>query len=157
MLFCTGMTLFIIIKAIFLLQVFNCVTGDVTCLASNCICKPLSAICTGNNLTHIPRFPQTIRNVTIKNANLSRISENGFLNLTFNHIVTLILINNNINHIHPRVFRNVTHIVKLQISNEQALDVATVMDVSDNMNKHPLKGLYFTYNGWESIPNDMFK
>jgi Leucine-rich repeat (LRR) protein len=71
--------------------------------------------------------------------------------------VTLILINNNINHIHPRVFRNVTHIVKLQISNEQALDVATVMDVSDNMNKHPLKGLYFTYNGWESIPNDMFK
>ena len=157
MLFCTGMTLFIIIKAIFLLQVFNCVTGDVTCLASNCICKPLSAICTGNNLTHIPRFPQTIRNVTIKNANLSRISENGFLNLTFNHIVTLILINNNINHIHPRVFRNVTHIVKLQISNEQALDVATVMDVLDNMNKHPLKGLYFPYNGWESIPNDMFK
>ena len=71
--------------------------------------------------------------------------------------MTLILINNNINHIHPRVFRNVTHIVKLQISNEQALDVATVMDVLDNMNKHPLKGLYFPYNGWESIPNDMFK
>jgi hypothetical protein len=45
--------------------------------------------------------------------------------------------------IHPSVFRNVTHIVKLQISNEQALDVATVMDVLDNMNKHPLKGLYF--------------
>jgi hypothetical protein len=82
-LFCTGMTLFIIIKAIFLLQVFNCATGDVTCLASNCICKTLSAVCTGNNLTYIPRFPQNIRNVTIKNANLSRISENGFLNLTF--------------------------------------------------------------------------
>ena len=73
------MTLFIIIKAIFLLQVFNCVTGDVTCLASNCICKTLSAVCTGNNLTYIPRFPQTIWNVTIKNANLSRISENSYV------------------------------------------------------------------------------
>ena len=150
------MTLFIIIKAIFLLQVFNCVTGDVTCLASNCICKTLSAVCTGNNLTYIPRFPQTIRNVTIKNANLSHISDNGFLNLTFNYIETLILINNNINHIHPRVFRNVAHINNLQISNEQELNIYNVMEVLENMNKHPLKHLYLPYNGWESIPNDMF-
>jgi hypothetical protein len=30
------------------------------------------------------------------------------------------------------------------------------MEVLDNMNKHPLKSLYLPYNGWESIPNDMF-
>jgi hypothetical protein len=30
------------------------------------------------------------------------------------------------------------------------------MEVLDNMNKHPLKSLYFPYNGWESIPNNMF-
>ena len=150
------MTLFIIIKAISLLQVFNCVTGDVTCLTSNCICKILSAVCTGNNLTYIPIFPQTIRFITIKNANLSHISDNGFLNLTFNYIETLILINNNINHIHPRVFRNVAHINNLQISNEQELNIYNVMEVLENMNKHPLKHLYLPYNGWESIPNDMF-
>jgi Leucine-rich repeat (LRR) protein len=30
------------------------------------------------------------------------------------------------------------------------------MEVLDNMNKHSLKSLYLPYNGWESIPNDMF-
>ena len=150
------MTLFIIIKAIFLLQVFYYVNGDVSCLTSNCICKTQTAVCTGNNLTYIPRFPKTIRVVTITNANLSHIPENGLFNLTFNYIVKLILINNNINHIHPSVFRNVTHIIKLQISNEQALNIYNVMEVLDNMNKHSLKSLYLPYNGWESIPNDMF-
>ena len=150
------MTLFIIIKAIFLLQVFYYVNGDVSCLTSNCICKTQTAVCTGNNLTYIPRFPKTIRVVTIKNANLSHIPENGLFNLTFNYIVILILINNNINHIHPSVFRNVTHIIKLQISNEQALSIYNVMEVLDNMNKHPLRRLYLPYNGWESIPNAIF-
>jgi hypothetical protein len=137
------MTLFIIIKAIVLLQVFYYVNGDVSCLASNCIWKTQTAVCTRNNLTYIPRLPRNIRVVTIKNANLNHIPENGFLNLTFNYIATLILINNNINHIHLSVFRNVTHIIKLQISNEQALSIYNVMEVLDNMTKHPIKSLYF--------------
>jgi hypothetical protein len=38
----------------------------------------------------------------------------------------------------------------------EALSIYNVMEVLDNMNKHPLKSLNLPYNGWESIPNDMF-
>jgi hypothetical protein len=51
------------------------------------------------------------------------------------------------------------YVVKRQIQKsiiEQELNIYNVMEVLENMNKHPLKHLYLPYNGWESIPNDMF-
>jgi hypothetical protein len=46
--------------------------------------------------------------------------------------------------------------MQFDVKQETALRIYNVMEVLDNMNKHPLKSLYLPYNGWESIPNDMF-
>ena len=62
---------------------------QIECPSPFCTCNGISATCSDNQLSYIPRFPGKIRRVYMLNANLGNISDEGLSNLTFNYIYQL--------------------------------------------------------------------
>jgi hypothetical protein len=62
---------------------------QIECPSPSCTCNGISATCSDNQLSYIPRFPGKIRQVFMLNTNLGNISDEGLSNLTFNYIYQL--------------------------------------------------------------------
>lgn len=66
------------------------------CPAELCKCTYDEAICSGKNLTYIPRFPRGVQSATFLNGDIGTLSKESIKNLTFNVIFELKFINNSI-------------------------------------------------------------
>jgi hypothetical protein len=75
----------VVMMACIVITVMKCVLS-VPCPVPNCICKGVEAVCSGINMTYIPRLPIQISRVSITNGHLRRISASTMTNLTFNNI-----------------------------------------------------------------------
>jgi hypothetical protein len=66
---------------------------QIECPSPSCTCNGISATCSDNQLSYIPRFPGKIRKVYMLNTNLGNISDEGLSNLTFNYICYCLRLN----------------------------------------------------------------
>ncbi|XP_071130662.1 toll-like receptor 13 [Mytilus edulis] len=133
--------------------------SGVVCPTPLCQCRHLQAICSGENLTYIPRLPDKIRSVTFINGNIGVLSRKSIRNLTFNHIEKLKFTNNRISEIKPNTFTNFTWITHFTFSSEHSLDVFDVryalIDIGTG--SRYLQNLYLKDIGVTVIQSDMFK
>jgi hypothetical protein len=53
---------------------------QIECPSPSCTCNGISATCSDNQLSYIPRFPGKIRQVYMLNTNLGNISDEGLSN-----------------------------------------------------------------------------
>jgi hypothetical protein len=81
----------VVMMACIVITVMKCALS-VPCPVPNCICKGVEAVCSGINMTYIPRLPIQMSRVSITNGHLRRISASTMINLTFNNISSLTLV-----------------------------------------------------------------
>ena len=141
--------------ACIVITVMKCALS-VPCPVPNCICKGVEAVCSGINMTYIPRLPIQISRVSITNGHLRRISASTMTNLTFNNISSLTLSNVLIKTIEYDSLRHLPLLTTLEISHEPDLDVNEVKGLLDSMPKTYLRVLFLQYNEWISLPTEMF-
>ena len=141
--------------ACIVITVMKCALS-VPCPVPNCICKGVEVVCSGINMTYIPRLPIQISRVSITNGHLRRISASTMTNLTFNNISSLTLSNVLIKTIEYDSLRHLPLLTTLEISHESDLDVNEVKGLLDSMPKTYLRVLFLQYNGWISLPTEMF-
>ena len=141
--------------ACIVITVMKCALS-VPCPVPNCICKGVEAVCSGINMTYIPRLPIQISRVSITNGHLRRISASTMTNLTFNNISSLTLSNVLIKTIEYDSLRHLPLLTTLEISHESDLDVNEIKGLLDSMPKTYLRVLFLQYNGWISLPTEMF-
>ncbi|XP_063444339.1 toll-like receptor 13 [Mytilus trossulus] len=130
---------------------------DILCPFDLCKCTKVRAICSGEDLTYIPRFPKDVVSFTFCNGNLGILSKEITKNLTFNVISVLRFINNTIVRLEPDAFSSFVTIKTLRISSELSLPATDVMNALNTMKLTRLKSLVLTSNGWRFLPDDMFK
>ena len=53
----------------------NSIHTQIECPSPSCTCNGISATCSDNKLSYIPRFPEKIKRVHMLNANLGNISD----------------------------------------------------------------------------------
>ena len=141
--------------ACIVITVMKCALS-VPCPVPNCICKGVEAVCSGINMTYIPRLPIQMSRVSITNGHLRRISASTMINLTFNNISSLTLSNVLIQTIEYDSLRHLPLLTTLAISHEPDLDVNEVKGLLDSMPETYLRVLFLQYNGWISLPTEMF-
>ncbi|VDI34914.1 toll-like receptor 13 [Mytilus galloprovincialis] len=129
----------------------------IKCPIELCKCTESAAICSGKNLTYIPRFPKDVRSVTFRNGNIGTLSKERNKNLTFNVITELSFINNTIVRLEPDAFSTFIKMNALTISSEPSLSANDVMNALNNMKTTRLKYLKLTDNKWKCLPDNMFK
>jgi hypothetical protein len=88
----------------------NSIDTQIECPSPSCTCNGISATCSDNQLSYIPRFPGKIRKVYMLNTNLGNISDEGLSNLTFNYIYQLEFNNCSLKGLSQYEFMNVTGI-----------------------------------------------
>ncbi|XP_052068519.1 toll-like receptor 13 [Mytilus californianus] len=149
----------LIVYALFTLMIHVEGNSDVSCPTPLCQCQYLQAICSGENLTYIPRLPDKIRYVTFINGNIGILLRERIGNLTFNHIEKLKFTSNRIFGIKPNTFANLTWITRFTLSSEHSLDVFDVryalIDIGTR--SRYLKKVFLIAIGLTVLPNDMFK
>lgn len=131
-------------------------TLSVPCPVPNCICKGVEAVCSGINMTYIPRLPIQISRVSITNGHLRQISASTMTNLTFNNISSLKLSNDLVKTIKYDSLRHLPHLKSLELSHEPDLDVNVVEGLMDSLPTKYLRFLVLQYNGWKYLPTEMF-
>ena len=129
---------------------------QIECPSPSCTCNGISATCSDNHLSYIPRFPGKIRRVYMLNTNLGNISDEGLSNLTFNYIERLVFNNCSIKSLSQYAFINVAHIRTLDISKNPSLTVEEVQRSFKYLNTSFLRKIVLTYNSWNILPNGMF-
>ncbi|VDI29152.1 toll-like receptor 13 [Mytilus galloprovincialis] len=122
-----------------------------------CKCTDDKAICSGKNLTYIPRFPSGVQSVTFLNGNIGTLSIEKTKNLTFNEIKELNFTNNAIARLEPDTFSNLTNLSSLTISAEFSLFATDVKNALYNLKTASLKSLTLTCNNWSVLPDNMFR
>ncbi|XP_052071856.1 toll-like receptor 3 [Mytilus californianus] len=142
-----------------LLSLFIHVTRQnvIHCPVEFCTCADFDAVCSGKNLTYIPRFPKNVKIFTFLNGNIGTLSKKRTANLTFNNILKLNFKNNSIRQLEADTFSNFTSIVALTISSEPLLLATIVMHALNNMETAHFRSLTLTGNNWSFLPHDMFK
>ncbi|CAC5413274.1 unnamed protein product [Mytilus coruscus] len=147
-----------IVYALFTLIIHVEGNSGVSCPTPLCQCQYLQAICSGENLTYIPRLPEQIRQVTFINGNIGILSRERIGNLTFNHIEKLKFASNRIFEMKPNKFANLTWINHLTLSLERSLDVFDVRNalIDIGTRSRDLKKLFLVDIGLTVLPNDMF-
>lgn len=122
----------------FLLTVIVYVEGNIKfpCPTPLCECNNTKAICSGENLTYIPRLPDRITKVTLTNGNIRILSKELIENLTFNRRIGEVnFIGNRIFEIKPDTFANLTLIQALTLASEYSLSVHEVRDALKDIYK----------------------
>ncbi|VDI53590.1 toll-like receptor 13 [Mytilus galloprovincialis] len=126
------------------------------CPIKLCTCTKFTAICSGKNLTYIPRFPIGIKSFSFLQGNIGALSRERTKNLTFNVINELTLKNNAIVRLKPDTFSPFMKISSLTISFEPSLPATDVRNALHNMKTSSLRSLTLTNNNWSVLPHDMF-
>lgn len=116
------------------------------CPIKLCTCTKFTAICSGKNLTYIPRFPIGIKSFSFLQGNIGALSLERTKNLTFNVINELTLKNNAIVRLKPDTFSPFTKISSLTISFEPSLPATDVRNALHNMKTSSLRSLTLTNN-----------
>ena len=129
---------------------------QIECPSPSCTCNGISATCSDNKLSYIPRFPEKIKRVHMLNANFGNISDEGLSNLTFNHIDRLVFNNCSIKSLSQYAFMNVTCIRTLQISQNPSLTTEDLQRSFKHLNTSCLRTIALTHNSWGLLPNGMF-
>ena len=134
----------------------NSIDTQIECPSPSCTCNGISATCSDNQLSYIPRLPGKIRQVFMLNTNLGNISDKGLSNLTFNYIFQLELNNCSIKSLSQYAFMNVTSIKTLAISQNSSLTMEDLHRSFKYLNTSLLRKIVLTYNSWNTLPNGMF-
>lgn len=145
-----------------LLALIIYVVGDVAfpCPKPLCKCYNKKAICSGDELTYIPRLPERIERVTFTNGNFRILSKELLENLTFNpRIGGFNFISNRIFKIKLDTCANLTLIKVLTFASKYSLSVHEVRNALTDIYKRSnyLIKLSLEYNGWSILRDDMFK
>ena len=134
----------------------NSIDTQIECPSPSCTCNGISATCSDNQLSYIPRLPGKIRQVFMLNTNLGNISDEGLSNLTFNHIARLVFNNCSIKSLSQYAFMNVTCIRTLEISQNPSLTTEDLQRSFKYLNASCLRTIALTHNSWGLLPNGMF-
>ncbi|CAC5363008.1 unnamed protein product [Mytilus coruscus] len=133
------------------------VDGTTGCLTNFCNCSQNSLKTSCFSLTYIPKIPEYSVTLLLKSNTFLHLDKDTFYNVTDNDIRHFLLQDNRIITVANDTFKSLNTMITLEISYEKKLNLSTLETSFRSVNVSTIEKLRFENNGWENIPNTLFK
>ncbi|XP_076076071.1 toll-like receptor 2 [Mytilus galloprovincialis] len=133
------------------------IDGATCCFTNFCHCSRKSLKTSCFSLTFIPNIPEYSLTLLLKSNTFLHLDKDTFYNVTDNNIRHFLLQNNGIVTVANDTFKYLNTMRTLEISYEEELDSSTLETSLRSVNLSTIETLKFENNGWEKIPDTLFK